>query len=58
MIELKSASEIALMRKAGRVVAGLLDTLAGLVQPGIKTKALDEAARTYLHDQEIGRAHV
>ena len=36
MIELKSASEIALMRKAGRVVAGLLTTLAGLVQPGVK----------------------
>src|SRR3989338_7462462 len=51
MIELKTANEIALMRKAGRVVAGLLDMLAGLVQPGIKTKALDEAARTYLRDQ-------
>ena len=39
------------MRQAGRVVAGLLTTLARLVQPGIKTRTLDEAARTYLHDQ-------
>lgn len=51
MIELKSANEIALMRKAGRVVAGLLDMLAGLVKPGITTKALDEAAMSYLSDQ-------
>jgi len=48
MIELKSASEIELMRQAGRIVAGLLATLAHRVRPGIKTKALDEAARTYL----------
>lgn len=51
MIELKSASEIALMRQAGRVVAGMLDMLAGLVKPGITTRALDEAARRYLSEQ-------
>ena len=51
MIELKSAGEIALMRKAGRVVAGLLSTLAGLVKPGMTTKALDEVARNYLSEQ-------
>ncbi|MDP3702831.1 MAG: type I methionyl aminopeptidase [Candidatus Omnitrophota bacterium] len=51
MIELKTANEIALMRKAGRVVAGMLDMLAGLVKPGITTKALDEAAMSYLSEQ-------
>ena len=50
MIELKSAEEIELMRQAGRVVAGLLKTLAGQARPGVKTKALDDAARIYLHD--------
>ena len=50
MIELKSASEIELMRQAGRIVGGLLAVLAGQVRPGVKTKALDEAARTYLHE--------
>jgi len=48
MIELKSPNEIELMRRAGRVVAGLLDYLVGLLRPGLKTKALDEAAREYL----------
>ena len=54
MIELKTANEIELMRQAGRIVAGLLTTLAGLVQPGMKTKTLDEAARTYL--RKLGAA--
>ena len=48
MIELKTAEEIALMRRAGRIVAGLLEHLAGLVRPGLKTKAFDEASRAYL----------
>ena len=51
MIELKSANEIALMRKAGRVVAGLLDTLARLVAPGVTTKTLDDAAVAYIRAQ-------
>jgi len=50
MIELKSAEEIELMRRAGRVVAGLLETLAGQARPGVKTKALDDAARTFLRE--------
>ena len=45
MIELKSADEIARMRAAGAIVARLLQRLAGLVAPGVKTKELDEAAR-------------
>jgi len=50
MIELKSAEEIDLMRQAGRVVAGLLEALAEHARPGVKTKALDEVARTYLRE--------
>ena len=48
MIELKSSSELDVMRQAGRIVAGLLDHLAGLLHAGLKTKALDEAAMAYL----------
>ena len=48
MIEVKSPQELERMRRAGRVVAGLLEHLAGLVRPGTKTKALDEAAAAYL----------
>ena len=36
------------MRCCGRIVAELLEHLAGLVRPGVKTKALDEAAAAYL----------
>ena len=52
MIELKTAGEIDRMRRAGRVVAALLEHLARLVRPGITTKALDEAAQAFLHQQE------
>ncbi len=48
MIELKASDELERMRQAGRVVAGLLDHLAGVLQPGIRTKLLDEEALSYL----------
>jgi len=48
MIELKTPSELDAMRRIGRIVAGLLEELTGLVRPGLKTKALDEAAAAYL----------
>ena len=51
MIEIKTASEIELMRRAGRVVAGLLSDLSELVRPGIKTTVLDDEAREYLRRQ-------
>lgn len=48
MIELKTADELKHMRRAGRVVAELLAHVAALVAPGIKTKELDAAARTFI----------
>ena len=48
MIELKTAEEIERMRKAGRVVGGLLAFLAGRLAPGMKTKELDDAAVGFL----------
>ena len=50
MIELKTPQEIALMRRAGHVVAGLLAHLSQQVRVGMTTKALDDAARYYLKD--------
>jgi methionyl aminopeptidase len=48
MIELKTARELACMRRAGRAVAGMLAHLSSLARPGLQTKELDEAARAYL----------
>jgi len=51
MIELKREDEIEVMRRAGRVVASLLDHLERLVRPGLKTKMLDDATRSFLSEQ-------
>ena len=40
-IVIKSPDEIAAMREAGRIVAKVLQTLAGEVKPGVKTRDLD-----------------
>ena len=50
MIELKTAEELDHMRRAGRIVAKLLEFLAARISPGIKTKELDQAARTFIQD--------
>ena len=56
MIELKTPGEIALMRRAGAAVAALLDSLVQMIRPGVKTKALDERARAFLHEQGMAPA--
>jgi methionyl aminopeptidase len=43
-IIVKSAREVAVMREAGRVVARVLEVLAGQLRPGMKTMELDEIA--------------
>ncbi|MBI4342867.1 MAG: type I methionyl aminopeptidase [Candidatus Omnitrophica bacterium] len=48
MIELKSPGELERMRRAGQVVARLLEHLAGLVRPGVRTKELDREALAFL----------
>jgi methionyl aminopeptidase len=50
-ISIKNTAEIALMREAGRVNAEALATVRGLLQPGVTTADLDEAA------EEILRKH-
>jgi methionyl aminopeptidase len=44
MVVLKSDTEIALMREAGRVVAGILAATAEAAQPGVRLVDLDEMA--------------
>ena len=41
MIELKTAREIGIMRRAGRIVAEVLKELRQAVKPGVTTRALD-----------------
>ncbi len=51
-IELKSPAEIASMRHAGKIVANILEKLAALVKPGIRTSDLDDAALEMLKSYE------
>lgn len=48
MIVLKSPPEIALMRRAGRILAEVLDSLPGLVKPGLSTLAIDRAVERHI----------
>lgn len=49
-IQIKTADELAKMRESGRLVANLLDMLAGEVKPGVTTGQLDDLAETYIRD--------
>ncbi|MGE5587125.1 MAG: type I methionyl aminopeptidase [Clostridia bacterium] len=48
MVIRKTPAEIASMRKAGRVLAGLLKELAGLIRPGLTTGEIDRFAEDYI----------
>jgi methionyl aminopeptidase len=52
MITLKSERELESMRKAGRIVAQILDELTGLVKPGATTLELDKYSE--LRCKELG----
>ena len=48
MTIIKSAAEVELMRKVGKIVAAILEKLSGEVRPGIKTRHLDSVAEAEL----------
>ena len=48
MITLKSPREIEVMGRAGRIVAGVLSHMAGLVRPGVSTEELDAEAEAFI----------
>lgn len=51
MITLKSAREIATMRRAGQVVYGVHELMRQMVRPGISTLDLDNAAEEFIRSQ-------
>jgi methionyl aminopeptidase len=50
-IIVKSAREVAIMREVGRIVARVLEVLAGQLRPGMKTMELDEIAAREVEKQ-------
>lgn len=48
MIVIKSKSELATMREAGRIVAKTLEALKQIVRPGVTTYELDQLAQTII----------
>lgn len=51
MIAIRTEQEINLMRQANRIVAEVLEMLAGMVAPGITTAELDHAAESLIRDR-------
>ncbi len=56
MIVLKSAREIALMRRAGHILAGVMDRLRTFVKPGMTTLDIDEDVEAYIHREGAASA--
>ena len=52
MITLKSAREIEIMARAGRIVAGTLALMRDIVRPGVTTEDLDVAAEEYIRGHD------
>jgi methionyl aminopeptidase len=50
-VTLKSPSQIARMEVAGRLVADVLDTVGGMVRPGVTTLELDQAAEELIRSR-------
>lgn len=51
MIIRKSPDEVALMRRAGQIVAGTIEAVTAAVRPGVTTAALDLVADDYIRKQ-------
>lgn len=51
MVTLKSPRELEVMARSGRIAAETLNLVATLVQPGITTEELDQAAEAYIRAQ-------
>lgn len=50
MVTIKSSREIALMKKAGSIVAKVFDVLEALCKPGVTTKHLSDVAEKVIRD--------
>lgn len=48
--QLFDESEVASLRRSGKILRGCLTHVSGLVRPGVTTQELDSAAETYIRD--------
>jgi len=51
-VELKTEADLEKIRRAGKIVAGLLKLLETQIQPGIQTKELDRNAEKFIRDHK------
>lgn len=51
-IELKTLSELDVMRRAGRIISKLLQLMECEIKPGITTKKLDSIAEAFIHSED------
>ena len=51
-VEIKTPDQIALMRRAGRIVGETLQLCRDSIQPGMTADELDRLAETYIRDHE------
>jgi methionyl aminopeptidase len=51
MIVLKSARELALMRRGGRILAAVMDRLPAIVRPGVTTHDIDEEVEALIRQR-------
>ena len=56
MIPIKSAKEIEKMRQACRTAGDILDRVSDLIQPGITTKDVDQAAAAFMQEAKVKSA--
>ena len=56
MIPIKSAKEVEKMRQACRTASDILDRVSDLIQPGITTKEVDEAAADLMQEARVKSA--
>jgi methionyl aminopeptidase len=56
MIPLKTAEDIKYIRESGLIVAGALDKLRKVIEPGIKTIELDRIAIDFFHAKKVESA--
>ena len=48
MIQVKNAAQIAMMRDAGKITGEALQMAGEMVRPGVTTKEIDTAIRSYI----------
>ncbi len=56
MIPIKNAKEIEKMRQSCRTASEILDRVSELVQPGVTTKEVDEAAADFMNEAKVKSA--